>query len=167
MQRIAEIERQTLQEAREMLASTEHDSQDALQRSSRLVERLEVLTDSVGQMTERLQAEYEDVARSLRGLREARVALPEDLVPDAWRTDRPEPEIAASEIEPSPELVHLFRERITSMRREGRPREEAERALLRFRLGHHFLDLLDEIYATDLPAGRTRKGGVFARFRRA
>jgi hypothetical protein len=53
------------------------------------------------------------------------------------------------DIEPSADLAEMFHQQITRMRRDGKPREEAERVLLRFRLGHRFLAMLDEIYSAD------------------
>ncbi len=71
------------------------------------------------------------------------------------------------EFEPSPELTGMFREQITRMRDDGKSRDEAERVLLRFRLGHRFLGMLDEIYLSDAPSRRRRnKRGPFTRFRR-
>jgi hypothetical protein len=61
----------------------------------------------------------------------------------------------------------MFREQITRMRDDGKPRDEAERVLLRFRLGHRFLGMLDEIYLSGAPSSRRRsKAGLFGRFRR-
>ena len=61
----------------------------------------------------------------------------------------------------------MFREQITRMRDDGKSRDEAERVLLRFRLGHRFLGMLDEIYLSGAPSSRGRgKRGPFARFRR-
>jgi hypothetical protein len=53
------------------------------------------------------------------------------------------------------------------MRDDGKSRDETERVLLRFRLGHRFLGMLDEIYLSDAPSSRRRaKKKPFARFRR-
>lgn len=195
MQRVAEIERQTRDEAMQATASTEHASRDALERSSRLVDSLEILTGTVGQVTSRLRAEFDDVTRSLRGLHEARIELPEELLPPrvagaqepppAARAPEPEPppapapapqaspavpdtpETADPEIEPSEELTEMFREQITKMRDDGKSRDEAERVLLRFRLGHRFLGMLDDIYLSAPAASATRrKRGLFGRRRR-
>jgi hypothetical protein len=189
MQRVAEIERQTRDEAMQATASTEHASRDALERSSRLVDDLETLTGTVGQVTSRLRAEFDDVTRSLRGLREARVQLPGELVrrdgaaqaheePPPVEAAAPEPapeppqvsptvEQPDPEIEPSEELTEMFREQITKMRDDGKSRDEAERVLLRFRLGHRFLGMLDDIYLSAPPASAARrKRGLFGRRRR-
>ena len=204
MRRVAEVERQTLEEARQATAATEEVSQDTLQRSSRLVDDLETLTGTVGEVTSRLRAEFDDVTRSLRELREAQVQLPEELVPrdgaaapdeeppppveaaapepppepPAAEPPAPEapqaapaaeqaPEAADPEIEPSEELTEMFREQITKMREDGKSREEAERVLLRFRLGHRFLGMLDDIYLAPQPTGAARrKRGLFGRRRR-
>ena len=99
--------------------------------------------------------------------------------PDAAGSDDPEPDALNPtprhlspptpdpEIEPSPELTGMFREQITRMRDDGKSRDEAERVLLRFRLGHRFLGMLDEIYLSGAPSSRRRrKRKPFARFRR-
>jgi hypothetical protein len=53
------------------------------------------------------------------------------------------------------------------MRDDGKPRDEAEVVLLRFRLGHRFLGMLDDIYLFDASSSRGRgKRGLFQRFRR-
>lgn len=195
MRRVAEVERQTLEQAREATVSTEQASHDALERSSRLVESLETLTGSVGEVTSRLQAEFDEVTRSLRGLREAQVRLPEDPVParaaevavpeppaEPEPASEPEappaaeepaapepaeaaPEAAESDIEPSEELTEMFRDQITKMRDDGKSREEAERVLLRFRLGHRFMGMLDDIYRSAPPTRSARKRGIFRRRR--
>ena len=208
MRRVAEIERQTRDEAMQVTVSTKKDSDDALERSSRLVESLETLTGTVGEVTERLRTECDDVTRSLRGLREAQIQLPEEQVrldgaverdeepPPVEAAPAPEPapeppraaplveqaapvveqappmveqapEEADPEIEPSEELTEMFREQITKMREDGKSREEAERVLLRFRLGHRFLGMLDDIYLAPQPTGAARrKRGLFGRRRR-
>ena len=80
MERVAEIERQTLNEARDLMVSSEHDSRDALERSSRLVKSLEALTGTVSHVTSTLRTEVDEVTEALRGLRESRVQLPEELL---------------------------------------------------------------------------------------
>lgn len=181
MRRVAEIERQTRDEAMKVTVSTRKDSDDALERSSRLVESLETLTGTVGEVTSRLRAEFDDVTRSLRGLREAQIQLqppavegpppepaPEPPQASPLAEEAPEPPAAADpEIEPSEELTEMFREQITKMREDGKSREEAERVLLRFRLGHRFLGMLDDIYLAPQPTGAARRRrGLFGRRRR-
>lgn len=183
MRRVAEVERQTLEEARKATASTEEASHDALERSSRLLDSLEVLTGSVGQVTTRLQAEFDDVTRSLRDLRGTRIDLPEELVPEPEQEPEPAPapervpepapqaESAVEEtprepdpeLEPSPELTEMFRQHIIRMRDDGKSRDEAERVLKRFRHGRRFLGMLDDVYLS--AAAPARKRGLLARFR--
>ena len=89
---------------------------------------------------------------------------PRPRTPEAPAPVSPMPD---PEIEPSPELTGMFREQITRMRDDGKSRDEAERVLLRFRLGHRFLGMLDEIYLSGAPSSRRRrKREPFARFRR-
>ena len=91
---------------------------------------------------------------------------PEPPQPEPTQERDPEPAASDPQIEPSPELTELFREQITNMRREGKSIEEAERVLLRFRLGHRFLDMLDEIYSSDpKDSAGARKGGLLGKFR--
>jgi hypothetical protein len=184
MERVAEIEQETMRGARELMASSGQNSQEALDRSSRLVNNLDALTGTVSEVTSALRTEVDDVTESLRGLHGLKVELPEepspapeprsDPAPDAQEPDAPAPDIPEPapltpdpEIEPSPELTGMFREQITRMRDDGKPRDEAERVLLRFRLGHRFLGMLDEIYLSGPPSSRgRRKRQPFARFRR-
>jgi len=184
MERVAEIEQETMRGTRELMVSAGQNSQEALDRSSRLVNSLDALTGTVSQVTSALRTEVDDVTESLRGLHGLKVELPEepspdpeprsDPAPDAQEPDAPAPDIPEPappapdpEMEPSPELTGMFREQITRMRDDGKPRDEAERVLLRFRLGHRFLGMLDEIYLSGPPSSRRRrKRQPFARFRR-
>jgi hypothetical protein len=200
MERVAEIEQETMREARELMASSGQNSQEALDHSSRLVNRVEILTGTVNQVTSELRMEVDEVTESLRGLHGLKVELPgetaegasdapsSDHAPEAPAPEAPAPEAPAPEapapaaagpeppapvsptleleIEPSPELTGIFREQITRMRDDGKSRDEAERVLLRFRLGHRFLGMLDEIYLSDAPSRRRHKRGPFTRFRR-
>ena len=88
--------------------------------------------------------------------------------PDTRGTGTHLPPMPDPEFEPSPELTGMFREQITRMRDDGKSRDEAERVLLRFRLGHRFLGMLDDIY---LSGRAEQQGGVASgsrshRFRR-
>jgi hypothetical protein len=62
------------------------------------------------------------------------------------------------QVGPSPETVEMFREQITMMRDDGKPRNEAKRVLKRYRWGRHFFGMLDEIYSTDGSADAGRHG---------
>jgi hypothetical protein len=198
MDRVAEIERETMRGARELMASAGQNSKEALDHSSRLVNRLDALTGTMNQVTSALRTEVDDVTESLRGLHRLNVELPEEMARNASDAEpeyadpqpppdpeppsdhtadaldgleldeeEPEPPTPDPEIEPSPELTGMFREQITRMRDDGKPRDEAERVLLRFRLGHRFLGMLDEIYLSGAPTSRARrKRQPFARFRR-
>jgi hypothetical protein len=185
MERVAEIEQETMREARELMASAGQNSKEALDRSSRLVNSVDALTGRVTQVTSVLRTEVDEVTESLRGLHGLKVELPQEMPepppspepepsPDpeppserASEAPAPVPPAPDPEIEPSPELTGMFREQITRMRDDGKSRDEAERVLLRFRLGHRFLGMLDEIYLSGAPSSRRRaKRGPFARFRR-
>jgi hypothetical protein len=197
MERVAEIEQETMRGARELMVSAGQNSQEALDRSSRLVNSLAAMTGTVSEVTSALRTEVDDVTEKLRGLHGLNVELPEEMAgnaPDAEsqpepqpsfepepapRSYAPAPELPAPdppepgppapdpEVEPSPELTGMFREQITRMRDDGKTRDEAERVLLRFRLGHRFLGMLDEIYLSGAPSPRRRaKRKPFARFRR-
>lgn len=190
MEQVAEIERETMRGARELMVSAGQNSKEALDRSARLVSSLEAMTGTVSQVTSTLRTEVDDVTAALRGLHELKVELPEEMTgkasdagprhaqpqpppdpePQSDRAPEPPAPVAPTpdpEIEPSPELTGMFREQITRMRDDGKSRDEAERVLLRFRLGHRFLGMLDEIYLSGAPSSRRRaKRRPFARFRR-
>jgi hypothetical protein len=201
LERVAAVEQQTLREARALMAASEHDSLDALERSNRLVQGLEALTGTVSEATARLQAEADEVTAALRGLSGSPVSLPTEMLPprpaqpreEVQPAPEPEPEVAEPEadaqldlpaaepaedpapavapapeppaaerapdpeIELSPELTTMFRNQITRMRDDGKSKDEAERVLLRFRLGHHYLAMLDDIYLSE-PSRRSRSG---------
>ena len=190
MERVAEIEQETMRGARELMAASRQNSQEVIDRSSRLGNSAEILTGTVNEMTSALRAEVDDVTASLRSLHGLKVELPEEPSPEPepepepepqpepepepqlrsdLASDAPEPAPATPdpEIEPSPELTSMFRDQITRMREDGKSRDEAERVLLRFRLGHRFLGMLDDIYLSGPPSRRVRrKRQPFARFRR-
>jgi hypothetical protein len=189
MDRVAEIERQTLHEARQLMASSEHDSQDAVERSSRLVNSLEALTGTVNEVTSALRTEADEVTEALRALHGLNVELPQmqrerptsaapqppsaqaPLGPESAPVAPPEPaptppaadaqEAPDPEIEPSPELTEMYRQHIIRMRDDGKSRDEAERVLRGFRFGRRFSGMLDEIYLSAPP--RTRR--LFGRLR--
>jgi hypothetical protein len=175
MERVAEVERDVMHEARAAMQRSERDSRGALDRSSELVSNLEALTRTVSQMTEVLRTDLDGVVGSLRALHGLKVGLPADAATvepppsqPAAQEQSPEPApMRAPEVEPSPELVEMFRGHITRMRDDGKSHQEAARVLRRFRFGHRFLDMLDEIYAEGGPdSGRRRRGGLFVRRRR-
>jgi hypothetical protein len=64
----------------------------------------------------------------------------------------------AQTTEPPPEITRMFRRQMENMWRSGTSRAEAERWLMRFELGDHHRDLLDEIYSAARIQPRPRKG---------
>ena len=81
----------------------------------------------------------------------------------------PEPELEpasadAPESEPPAEITRMFRRQMENMWRSGASRAETERWLMRFELGDHHRDLLDEIYSAARIQPKRRKG-LFARLR--
>ena len=194
MERVAEIEQETMRGARELMAASQQNSQEVIDRSSRLGSSAEILTGTVNEMTSALRAEVDGVTDSLRSLHGLKVELPAEPSPEPEPEPEPKPEPQPEpepepqlrsdlvsdtpepapptpdpEIEPSPELTSMFRDQITRMREEGKSRDEAERVLLRFRLGHRFLGMLDDIYLSGPTPPRRRvrrKRQPFARFRR-
>lgn len=186
--RVGEIEQTAVEQAQQVVARTEQEARDsygsALERSAELVGRLEVLAAAVSDMSAALRAETDEVMRSLRGMRASLADWPQDAAPPAAPEPQPAaqapapepaptpdpapetPEAGDPEVEPSEELIQLFREQITRMRQDGKSIEEAERVLLRFRLGHRFLGMLDEIYAADSRAlDGGRKSGLIGKLR--
>jgi hypothetical protein len=150
---------------------------------------LELLSGAVDGMVAALRIEINDTVEALRQTGEHESGLSRELnalevaqaeaeperppapIPAASvdESEAPAEESAtgdapSGDIEPSSELTEMFRERITDMRRSGKPREEAERALLRFNLGRRFLYLIDEIYA-ETPAESGRRSRRFGRRR--
>jgi hypothetical protein len=70
----------------------------------------------------------------------------------------------AQETEPPPEITRMFRRQMENMWRAGTSRADAERWLMRFELGDHHRDLLDEIYSAARIQPKRRKG-LFGRLR--
>ena len=100
MERVAKIEQETMREARELMASAGQNSQEALDHSSRLVSSVEILSDTVAQVTSNLRTEVDDVTASLRGLHGLKVELPEEM---AGNGSDAEPQHAEPQPSPEPE----------------------------------------------------------------
>jgi hypothetical protein len=171
MARVAELEQATRQEARGLLESTEEDSQDALERSNRLVANLEALTGTVTEVTSTLRTEVDEVTEALRDLKGSRVRLPEQEPPPRSVTEpAPSPaEPAAAEpvveptpapaIDPAPEMEEMYRQHITRMRADGKSRKEARRIMRRYAMGHRFMWMVDDIYMHDGSTDESPSGG--------
>ncbi|MGH6912985.1 MAG: hypothetical protein ACREH3_04680 [Geminicoccales bacterium] len=170
-----------------MLVRSEHEAREAfgstLERSAALVAKLEALVGAVDEMSSGLRAEVEDVTESLRAMQDGLREWPEredgppsDAEPERAEVQPPLPAAAEPSpgegprggpdphTEPSPELIEMFREQITKMRDDGKSRDEAERVLLRFRLGHRFLGMLDDVYS-DVSSTNARKTGLMGKLR--
>ena len=171
--RVAEIEQEALREARELSQRSEQGAREAtsfaLDRSRQVTGTLEELADTVREMTSALRTGVDAVLEALRGLQEAHVELPDEVdarpeVSGAKLVEaEPEPEsdgetLMDPRVGPSPELAEIFREQITLMRDDGKPRDEARRVLKRYRWGRHFFGMLDEIYSSDGSADAARPG---------
>lgn len=175
--RVAQIETAAVVEAREIVARSEHEARAAfsstLDRTDQLVSKLETLAGSVDQMSLALRAEVDEVTARLRQMRDGLGDWPEGErapAPTGARLTEEEPADAAAvggddpHAESSPELAEVFRDQITRMRDDGRSRDEAERVLLRFRLGHRFVYMLDEVYSS-APEMGARKPGLIGKLR--
>jgi len=158
--RVAEIEQEAVREARELSQRSEQGAREAasfaLDRSLQLTSTLEMVAGTVTEMTAALRTGVDAVLEGLRGVQEARVESPDVEA-------EPEPEsdgetLMDLRVEPSPELTEMFREQITMMRDDGKPRNEARRVLKRYRWGRHFFGMLDEIYSSDGSADAGRRG---------
>jgi len=93
---------------------------------------------------------------------------PEPAVPEPVAAVAAEPALNGVEAhtEPSPEMEETFRERLRTMKDDGKSRQEAERSLLRFNLGRLYVPLLDEIYPEDEPAAMSQPSSNGQRKRR-
>src|SRR5687767_10360107 len=61
MERVAQIEQETMRGAREQMAASQQNSQEVIDRSSRLGNSAEILTGTVNEMTSALRAEVDEV----------------------------------------------------------------------------------------------------------
>ena len=173
--RVAEIEQQAIRDAQELSQRSEQGAREAagfaLDRSRQVTGALEELAGTVTEMTSALRTGVDAVLEALRGLQEAQVELPGELEPRARprasgaklveAEPGPEPDggtLMDPRVGPSPELAEMFREQITMMRDDGKPRDEAKRVLKRYRWGRHFFGMLDEIYSTDGSADAAGRG---------
>jgi hypothetical protein len=75
-------------------------------------------------------------------------AVPSSIVP-------PEAEVEPEAPTADPEAREMIRQHLQNMAENGRSRVEAERMLMRFKLGEQYLDLLDDLYP---PEVSQRKG---------
>ena len=105
MDRVAEIEKETMREARELMVSAGQDSQEAVDRSSRLVHNLDALSGTVSEVTSALRTEVDYVTESLRGLHGLNVKLPEEMAGNASdaESQQAEPQPVAPQASPEPE----------------------------------------------------------------
>jgi hypothetical protein len=167
--RVAEIEQQALREARELSERSDQGAREAasfaLDRSRQVTGTLEVLAGTVTEMASELRTGVDAVLEALRGLQEAQVELPGEMEarPEDSGADIGEAESEGEtpmdpRVGPSPELAQMFREQITMMRDDGKPRDEAKRVLKRYRWGRHFFGMLDEIYSPDESADAAGRG---------
>jgi ABC-type transporter Mla subunit MlaD len=78
--RVAEVELTAVQQAQQLIARSEQEAREAcgsaLERSSELVSRLEILAAAVTDMSSALRAATDDVVESLRGVRQSLADLP-------------------------------------------------------------------------------------------
>ena len=154
-----------------------------------MVDALRVELDETMEALQAAQEPQSELSRELDA-RKAAAAQPAPAIEPPVTVVEPEPEPApepepkpepapvqsappsmnGAEVEPSPEMEEMFRERIRSMKESGKTRQEAERSLLRFNLGRRYLPLLDEIYgeasAQHHANGGQRKGRVRSFFTR-
>ena len=186
---VAEIKSSAVQEARELIARSLQDEREAfssaLEHSARLTSTVDAIAGTVAEITSVLRTQLDEVIEALRALREVGgEGLEMDSAPGDAEPERPDaeaeplaapnarpaeaeppperaPNAAAANprVEPSPELTEMFRQHITRMHDAGKPREEAERALMRFKLGHRFVDMLDEVYSSDVASGDAGRRG--------
>ena len=124
MERVAEIEQETMREARELMVSAGQNSQEALDRSSRLVNSLDALTGTVSQVTSALRTEVDDVTESLRGLHGLKVELPEEM---AGNASDAEPQHAEPQLHPSRSRPAGGRDRGRRTRGSSDPRAASTR----------------------------------------
>ncbi len=193
--RVAAIELDAIRQSRALTQRTEEEGREALRyaldRALELVKSFELLTVTIAGMVDALRVELDETMAALREVPEPQSELSRELdarsaaaaeSPTAIEAPapvsaqpEPQPEPAPSmngaQIEPSPEMEDMFRERIRAMREGGKTRQEAERSLLRFNLGRRYVWLLDEIYddeiaPTPASANGQRRGRVRSFFTR-
>jgi hypothetical protein len=182
VERVAVLEVEAVREVRDQAQESKRREQEALEE---VLERLAGLLDGLnGVVTELTKAPstLETDARDSEPVVEEVPELPpepewdpasdrvtEDAGSEPWNGDDGVSGTAAyngnaQETEPPPEITRMFRRQMENMWRAGTSRADAERWLMRFELGDHHRDLLDEIYSAARIQPKRRKG-LFGRLR--
>ena len=155
LERAAQVERESQDSAKELF----HTS---VERSDRMLEAIDALEREIGAVIGLLREEAERLASELRAGKVSHDVQPafNELV--AEQADE-EPASAETFSEPefedeeapigvnggSPEVRDMIHQQISNLRETGKPREDAQRFLLRFKHGESYLNMLDEIYGPD------------------
>jgi hypothetical protein len=106
----------------EAVSKAEQIEREAAERAERLIR---VLENSVGAMVSALRTEMEGFAADLGSRNGSRT-------PQAGNDHG--------------EVEQMIIEQVAVLRRQGRPRAEAERLVMRFKQGHEYMHVIDRIY---------------------
>jgi hypothetical protein len=183
VERVAVLEVEAVREARDQAQESKRREQEAfdgvLERLSGLLDGLDQLAESVNGVAQSMRQELEGLKGVVTELTSASTPIEEDvpeLPPEPeWE---PEEDLAsddaieaaaynghAQESDPPPEITRMFRRQMENMWRSGASREEVERWLMRFEVGDHHRDLLDEIYSAARIQPQRRRKGLIGRLR--
>jgi hypothetical protein len=142
--RAEQIEREATERAEQTRREAERKSEalldEAFTRAWRILDGIDLLENGVGDMITALRAEMEGFAADLgstNGSGPARRLPPR--APSSPASNGPP---AGNHVE----VEQMIIDQVAALHRQGRPRAEAERLVLRFKQGREYLHVIDRIY---------------------
>ena len=151
--RAAEIEREATAKAERVQREAESRAQetldDAYSRTWRMLDGIDLLESGVGDLIRTLRTEMESFAADLGSAAPRTSASGDSDDGDSaaeMAVDQTDEAGAPSEDGSRAEVEHMIREQVANMHAQGMSRAQAERFLLRFKQGEHYLHVLDQIY---------------------
>jgi len=158
LERAAELERESQESANELF----HVS---VERSDRMLEAIDALEREIAAVISLLREEAEKLAEELRAGRVKHEDVPRGVPEQETEAETPLEEAGGDEGEyeveaetesapeatngGSPEVREMLHKQITQLYESGKPREDAQHFLLRFKQGEYYLDMVEEVYGSD------------------
>jgi hypothetical protein len=143
--RAEQIEREATRRAKQTTQDAVRKSEallkEAFTRAWRILDGIDLLENGVGDMIAALRAEMESFAADLGSSNGAGPARR----PPAGTLSTPaygEPTVDGNHLE----VEEMIVEQVAALHRQGRPRAEAERLVMRFKQGQDYLHVIDRIY---------------------
>jgi hypothetical protein len=143
--RAEQIEREATERARQTRQEAERKSEELLEeaftRAWRILDGIDLLENGMSDMIAALRAEMEGFAADLGSANGDKPARrPQSGAPSPPISNGPPADSDHVEVE------QMIIEQVAMLHRQGRPRAEAERLVMRFKQGPEYLHVIDRIY---------------------